>query len=57
MKTFTCLLMDGRYSVATLSSLVTATNDRALARRELEANAHQLGCELHEGGLVCAEAR
>lgn len=60
MRTFTCLLRDSRYSVPTLSFLITTDVERAreLAHRELLASAYHQSFELHEGERVlCDEAR
>jgi hypothetical protein len=60
MQTFTCLLSDTRYSVPSLVFVIATDVERAkeLARRELEANAHHRGFELHDDQhLVCAEQR
>jgi hypothetical protein len=50
VRTFTCLMKDHRYSVPTLSFLVTRDVEQAreLAQRELNANPNHLGFELHE---------
>lgn len=60
MKTFTCLQTDTRYSVPTLSFLITTDAERAreLARRELLASVYHQSFELHDGTrVVFREAR
>ena len=51
MRIFTCLFNDRRYSVPTLSILLSTDADHAreLARQELKANRNRVGFELLEG--------
>ncbi|HEY8615999.1 hypothetical protein [Phenylobacterium sp.] len=60
MPVFTCLITDSRYSVPTLSLLITAAEAQAqaLARDELQASPFHRAYELLAGDrLVAAEAK